>query len=215
MQKKHANLMTVIFMSVFLVLSFMPIVFMMSYWKNKAPGVGSATRSWSVGVNLYSRYLPLALIIVALSVICIILSVMKLVGSKNNLIGYECFVPFAATALFGVISCMDIFTKVPNGDPGGTANWGYYGFYEYSPAWGFYIECALLIAVCVFSILDIRGLLTELPEEKFAKVMVTETAANPVVADAVEELKKYKELLDSGVITQEEFEIKKKQLLGL
>ena len=30
-----------------------------------------------------------------------------------------------------------------------------------------------------------------------------------------EELKQYKELLDSGVITQEEFEAKKKQLLGL
>ena len=31
----------------------------------------------------------------------------------------------------------------------------------------------------------------------------------------VEELKKYKELLDMGIITQEEFDIKKKQLLGL
>lgn len=33
--------------------------------------------------------------------------------------------------------------------------------------------------------------------------------------DAADELKKYKELLDSGVITQEEFDQKKKQLLGL
>ena len=32
---------------------------------------------------------------------------------------------------------------------------------------------------------------------------------------AADELKKYKELLDSGVITQEEFDAKKKQLLGL
>ena len=32
---------------------------------------------------------------------------------------------------------------------------------------------------------------------------------------AADELKKYKELLDSGVITQEEFNAKKKQLLGL
>ena len=30
-----------------------------------------------------------------------------------------------------------------------------------------------------------------------------------------DELKKYKELLDSGVISQEEFDTKKKQLLGL
>ena len=33
--------------------------------------------------------------------------------------------------------------------------------------------------------------------------------------DHAEELKKYKDLLDSGVITQEEFDAKKKQILGL
>lgn len=38
---------------------------------------------------------------------------------------------------------------------------------------------------------------------------------NTTTLETVEELKKFKELLDSGVITQEEFEVKKKQLLGL
>lgn len=33
--------------------------------------------------------------------------------------------------------------------------------------------------------------------------------------DSADQLKKYKDLLDSGVITQEEFDAKKKQLLGL
>ena len=33
--------------------------------------------------------------------------------------------------------------------------------------------------------------------------------------DSITEIKKYKELLDAGIITQEEFETKKKQLLGL
>lgn len=40
------------------------------------------------------------------------------------------------------------------------------------------------------------------------------TIGNVNGSDA-DELKKYKELLDSGVITQEEFDAKKKQLLGL
>ena len=40
------------------------------------------------------------------------------------------------------------------------------------------------------------------------------TQAVNAVSD-VEELKKYKELLDSGIITQEEFDAKKKQLLGI
>ena len=43
------------------------------------------------------------------------------------------------------------------------------------------------------------------------------TESAPVVNDisVPDELKKYKELADTGVITQEEFEAKKKQLLGL
>lgn len=36
-----------------------------------------------------------------------------------------------------------------------------------------------------------------------------------VAVDVTEELKKFKELLDSGVITQEDYDAKKKQLLGL
>lgn len=43
------------------------------------------------------------------------------------------------------------------------------------------------------------------------KVAVPEKAET----DTTEELKKFKELLDSGVITQEEFDAKKKQLLGV
>lgn len=35
------------------------------------------------------------------------------------------------------------------------------------------------------------------------------------VANVPEEIRKYKELLDAGVITQEEYEAKKKELMGL
>ena len=38
---------------------------------------------------------------------------------------------------------------------------------------------------------------------------------NPTAVSTAEELKKFKDLLDSGIITQEEFDAKKKQLLGL
>lgn len=41
----------------------------------------------------------------------------------------------------------------------------------------------------------------------------SQSKANDVNISSVDELRKYKELLDSGVITQEEFESKKKQLL--
>ncbi len=41
------------------------------------------------------------------------------------------------------------------------------------------------------------------------------TAPSPEIVSPIEEIKKYKELLDLGIITQEEFDAKKKQLLGL
>lgn len=43
----------------------------------------------------------------------------------------------------------------------------------------------------------------------------TTKVATSGVPSAADELKKFKELLDMGVITQEEFDTKKKQLLGL
>ncbi len=43
----------------------------------------------------------------------------------------------------------------------------------------------------------------------------TNTYGNVSVPNSADELRKYRELLDSGVITQEEFDAKKKQLLGL
>ena len=45
--------------------------------------------------------------------------------------------------------------------------------------------------------------------EKQKEVVVLENT------DSMSEIKKYKELLDSGIITQEEFDTKKKQLLDL
>ena len=42
----------------------------------------------------------------------------------------------------------------------------------------------------------------------------SDTQSNNSTSNA-DELKKYKELFDGGVITQEEFDAKKKQLLGL
>lgn len=54
-------------------------------------------------------------------------------------------------------------------------------------------------------------------ENKKANRTVSVAPAAPVVqaTSNADELKKYKDLLDSGVITQEEFDAKKKQILGL
>ena len=51
-------------------------------------------------------------------------------------------------------------------------------------------------------------------KEEFQKETQKNQSGVPATS-AADELKKYKDLLDSGVITQEEFDAKKKQLLGL
>ncbi len=61
--------------------------------------------------------------------------------------------------------------------------------------------------------------ISDLTEEEFKSAMATNNApASTTVVQqttAADELKKFKDLLDAGIITQEEFEAKKKQLLGL
>lgn len=55
--------------------------------------------------------------------------------------------------------------------------------------------------------------ITELSPDEATK---SEKASQPFTQiSSADELKKFKELLDSGVITQEEFDAKKKQLLGI
>lgn len=55
---------------------------------------------------------------------------------------------------------------------------------------------------------------TEITAEEAAKIRAA-SAAPVQAASSADELKKFKELLDSGIITQEEFDAKKKQFLGL
>ena len=61
--------------------------------------------------------------------------------------------------------------------------------------------------------IDVRTLSKE--EWTTEQAKATQSGVPASTISAADELKKFKELLDSGVITQEEFDAKKKQLLGL
>ena len=54
--------------------------------------------------------------------------------------------------------------------------------------------------------------LKEISENEYLAIMASKA---PAAVSSADELKKFRELLDSGIITQEEFDAKKKQLLGL
>lgn len=71
------------------------------------------------------------------------------------------------------------------------------GMYKYAPA-NDYVKNLYLEIIKVF--------------DEYKAMEATQIVQQVSAAD---ELKKFKELLDSGIITQEEFDAKKKQLLGL
>lgn len=52
-------------------------------------------------------------------------------------------------------------------------------------------------------------------KEKIAEARQTKSQPVQAALSPAEELRKFKELLDMGIVTQEEFDAKKKQLLGL
>lgn len=56
---------------------------------------------------------------------------------------------------------------------------------------------------------------TDISEMKAGEEQQKQNNEAPRASSHIEEIKQYKELLDMGIITQEEFDVKKKQLLGL
>lgn len=70
-----------------------------------------------------------------------------------------------------------------------------------------------------FSMMDncngLHHVISNLLIERQSKSVIATTVKQENPQSNADELKKFKELLDAGVITQEEFDTKKKQLLGL
>ena len=62
---------------------------------------------------------------------------------------------------------------------------------------------------------EMHKAITKLLVERQSKPAATTTIRQEIPQSNADELRKYKELLDTGVITQEEFDAKKKNLLGL
>lgn len=83
--------------------------------------------------------------------------------------------------------------------------------YEWTINWLFYIIMTMHILTILFSILlkikRFEDITTQVENQKISR-------SNDTVS-STDEIMRYKELLDSGVISQEEFNAKKKQLLRL
>ena len=86
-----------------------------------------------------------------------------------------------------------------------------------SPLGGFVnlIICVLAVVALGGRVMAERGLFGSVAKKNdLNNTPVNNSIPQPVNTDA-DEIKKYKELLDQGAITQEEYDAKKKQILGL
>ena len=142
---------------------------------------------------LDAEYSILAIVTLAFVAAGIVGLSLQLAHKENKAIKLLNFAPAVSLLFLAVMAFMlteGHFNEVRN-----------VGYTSYDFDFGFYIEVLLIIAASVLSILLALGKVKNSPK----KTMSSEAS----------ELERYKQLLDQGVITQEEFDAKKKQLLGL
>ena len=151
--KNSGALIPLILMIVYTAVLFIPIVYSQTYWKADTPGVGIYSRGWTVGGGIFSVGSPfLAVVVLALSIIAVIVLALAYLGKKSDLISKGLYSPIVVTVFFIVFSLISFGKTIPNGEPGGTASAGYYGYMAFGPSFGFFIECILLIVSCVMCI---------------------------------------------------------------
>ncbi|MBR5472861.1 MAG: SHOCT domain-containing protein [Clostridia bacterium] len=73
----------------------------------------------------------------------------------------------------------------------------------------------LITCQCCTNRDDVIKVISSLLKERNTDSQQNIVNTAPTTSSAIEDIRKYKELLDENVITQEEFEAKKKELLGL
>ena len=204
MTKKTASFIALISLIVFAVFVFMPCIFEIVDLKQVPDNpiayqtVGSTYEDFffvcrSAYANLSDIYAIIAYVFVVISIVALALHVACRV---NKIVTYLTFSPCVAAIFFALVMVFLGSTYEP-GD-----KW----YYVFKAGWGFYILGALLLIASVLSVLIALGKVTDVPPKS--------QISTKSVCEA-DTLRKYKDLLESGAITPEEYEKIKAQLLHL
>lgn len=199
--KKNYKIFAMLLLIINIFTCFIPAYFYNEVWKYEWPGATQVGKygctMFDINTTVFSHTgtgYNLARFMVICWVVCIGVILYSILRNKDHkLIGFApcfCLVPF-----FVLITYMN--SAVYKWDNGS-------GYTSYSVNWMFYVSLALQVSAAALMVIALntkdRPLEFRKPTQKIS---------------GAEELTKYKELLDSGVITQEEFDAKKKQLLDL
>lgn len=183
---------------------FTPFCLVREYWKYKKSYSyhGRSMLEQRKGINIWGNEAllgkPLAALFICAAIIVAIICFIKVVDHTIKIVDKAWIFALFHTAvmsLFLTYSC--VISKV--------VRISYR--YEYSINWMSYIIIALNLIVLILSVV--------LKVDKEANVPVKKHIIAEEQKESADDLRGYKELLDSGVITQEEFDFKKKQIMGL
>lgn len=191
---------------------FIPGMFVRCYWR-------TGTIGWTLRGEYYTSVIGKSeylagfwgwLLVIIMLVGCALL-IYQLMTRKKWKSWQNFVVPAAQILVFVVFSaCVE------------TEHTSTQNFYEFGLGFLWYIELALLLGIVAMTVLDLRA-----PEEVPAVAPAVAPTAEPVTPipqptprpvaprENADDLVKYKQLLDMGVITQEEFDAKKREILGL
>lgn len=201
---KKINLSISILCILEIICCFTPFCLDEEYWKYKQStvyhGVSSLERHTDISIwgNEAALGKPLAMLFVCAAVVVAVVYFVKMLDHApiiTNKAWIFAIAHTAAMAIFLFYSCS--FAEVDEISYR----------YEYGINWMSYIIIALNLIILTLSISLKMGKVDKLPIKKQIVVKEQKESADDLLA--------YKELLDSGVISQEEFDAKKKQILGL
>ena len=197
--RKKVSLIALIFQAVSAVALFLPWIYGEEYWMRGDSVLSGYRLHRTTEINFFDGTAEgggiLSYITLALMVLSVIALIAMLAGRRARAGGLLPLLSLVMLAVAVIIRCS---TRVDNGYT------ELYGWWTCRFGWLLYIVFALQLVAAVLGILLLR--------DRFRNDTPKQTVSVP---DAAEELKKLKELLDTGVITQADFDAKKKQLLGL
>lgn len=206
MRIKSKNLIQVIIQALSLLILFLPCVYTEEIWVDISGHGGHYQLKNETAVSFFRKLTMLdegqflGILVVCSMVILMILLIAQIAKQNHN-----SFVPVVSIASIVFFFFYSLTCTEEPWDSG----WGPGAYDSYSVAFGFVLILALQIAMVLIGMIS-NGRIKQngiLAEEKPQYIQNNISNAD--------ELGKYKDLLDKGVITQEEFDMKKKQLLGL
>ena len=198
---KKINLSIIILCILEIICCFTPFCLDEEYWKYKQSmvyhGMSSLERHTDISIwgNEAALGKPLAILFVCAAILVTVVYFMRSLDHTAKFTDKAWLFAIthtAAMAMFLIYSCS--FAEVDEISYR----------YEYGINWMSYIIIALNLIVLTLSTLL-----------KMDKVPIKKQVFVNTQKETADDLKAYKELLDSGVISQEEFDAKKKQILGL